>query len=167
MPQIAIGLGANLGDAYATLSRAVGILRDRLQNVRVSAVYQSSPMYVEDQPVFTNQVALAWSDLSPVEVFVFLKSIEHELGRQPGPRFGPRQIDLDLLAYGALDYSFVFEDGSNLIVPHPRMRERRFVLEPLFTLDPTIKVPGLERLEECLAQVADQHLTLSHAELPI
>jgi 2-amino-4-hydroxy-6-hydroxymethyldihydropteridine diphosphokinase len=167
VPQVAIGLGANLGDACATLARAALHLEDRLQNFRLSPIYASQPMYVEDQPVFTNAVGLGWTELSPVEVFLLLKSIEHELGRVPGPRYGPRQLDLDLLSYGALDYSFVFEDGSNLIVPHPRLAERRFVLEPLFSLAPTIKIPGLARLEECLASVADQSLELIYAELPI
>lgn len=99
-------------------------------------------MYFADQPPFVNAVLTAKTDLAPLEVFGVLKTAEHALGRQTTFANGPRIIDLDLIMYGCVHYRFDFSDGSNLIVPHPRIGERLFVMQPWLALDPAANLPG-------------------------
>ena len=105
-------------------------------------------MGVEDQPRFLNGAAELETDLSPRGLLERLLAVERELGRErsSGERWGPRTLDLDLLVYGD---ELVHEPG--LVVPHPRLAERRFVLEPLAELDPELVLPGGRRVREVLA----------------
>jgi len=140
-----VGLGANLGDREATMRRAIELLGDEV--VAVSAFRETDPLGYEDQPRFLNAAAALDTNLDPRRLLERLLSVERELGRtRDGPRYGPRTIDLDLLVYGdeALD-----EPG--LHVPHPRLAERRFALEPLFELDPDLVIPGAGPVSALLA----------------
>lgn len=140
--RIFIGLGSNQGDSHSNLDRAVKLIEARFQTTLVtSGIYYSEPVEFPDQPWFFNQVAYfnAFSDLRPTKVLKVLKEIEAELGRIPGERYGPRPIDLDLLLF----QNWVFE-SYNLVVPHPKMAERLFVLAPLFELDPDLIHPHTE-----------------------
>jgi 2-amino-4-hydroxy-6-hydroxymethyldihydropteridine diphosphokinase len=131
-----IGLGANLGEREATMRRAVEILGDDV--VAVSTFRETDPVGYEDQPRFLNAAVALDTELEPRALLERLLEIERELGRtRDGPRWGPRTIDLDLLLYGD---EVVDEPG--LRVPHPRLHEREFVLEPLAELDPGVVVPG-------------------------
>ena len=113
----------------------------------VSAFRDTEPVGFVDQPRFLNAAARLETTLRPGALLERLLSVERELGRtREGPRFGPRTIDLDLLLYGD---EVVAEPG--LTIPHPRLAERRFVLEPLADLDPALVVPGLGPLEALLA----------------
>lgn len=144
-----IGLGANLGEREATLRRAIELLEaeDELDVIAVSRFRETDPVGVVEQPRFVNGVAAVETELLPRELLERLLKIERELGRvRDGTRWGPRTIDLDLLLYGG---EIVDEPGMR--VPHPRLHERRFALEPLSELDPEAVVPGVGRVPELLA----------------
>jgi 2-amino-4-hydroxy-6-hydroxymethyldihydropteridine diphosphokinase len=144
-----VGLGANLGDREATIRRAVALLAATpgIEIVAVSTLRETDPVGYADQPRFLNGAAALETELAPRELLDRLLAIEQELGRVrgEGPRYGPRTIDLDLLLYGD---EIVDEPG--LAVPHPRLGERRFVLEPLHELDPNLTLPDGRRVAELL-----------------
>jgi 2-amino-4-hydroxy-6-hydroxymethyldihydropteridine diphosphokinase len=141
-----VGLGSNLGDREETLRRALELLAEQVDVVAVSTLRDTDPVGMVDQPRFLNGAALVETELPPRELLGVLLGIERELGRERLERWGPRTIDLDLLLFGA---EAVSEPG--LRVPHPRLHERRFVLEPLAELDPALVVPGRGPVRELLA----------------
>jgi 2-amino-4-hydroxy-6-hydroxymethyldihydropteridine diphosphokinase len=144
-----IGLGSNLGDREAYLRRALDQLGadPALEVVAVSSLRETDPVGFVKQPRFLNGAAAVENELPARELLERLLAVEQLLGRRrEGPRFGPRTIDLDLLLHGD---EVVDEPG--LTVPHPRLAERRFVLEPLHELDPGLVVPGRGRLSDLLA----------------
>jgi 2-amino-4-hydroxy-6-hydroxymethyldihydropteridine diphosphokinase len=136
-----VGLGANLGDPREQIRRALELLaaEDGVELVAVSTLRETEPIGYEDQPAFLNGAAELRTSLSARELLGRLLAIERRLGRVrgEGPRFGPRTIDLDLLLHGD---EIVAEPG--VVVPHPRLYERRFALEPLAELDPALEIPG-------------------------
>jgi 2-amino-4-hydroxy-6-hydroxymethyldihydropteridine diphosphokinase len=149
MAVVHIGLGANLGDREATIRAALERLdaEEGIEVVRVSLLRETDPVGYADQPPFLNGVAELETELSPGELLERLLAVERDLGRvRQGPRYGPRTIDLDLLLYGD-----AVVDEPGLEIPHPRMTERRFVLEPLAELDPDRVVPGRGRVRDLLA----------------
>jgi 2-amino-4-hydroxy-6-hydroxymethyldihydropteridine diphosphokinase len=133
-----IGLGSNLGDRLANLKEAVLRLAktEGVDVTRVSRVYETSPVG-PPQPDFLNAVAEVWTSLSAMELLAVSLRIEEEMGRVRDERWGPRVIDLDLLNYGRMNI-----DEQGLIVPHPRMHERSFVLMPLLELEADPLLPG-------------------------
>jgi 2-amino-4-hydroxy-6-hydroxymethyldihydropteridine diphosphokinase len=134
VPRAYVGLGANLGDRERTILAAA----ERLGPHRLSPIVETEPWGHTDQPKFLNAVAELETELTPRELLDRLLEIERELGRtREGPRYGPRTIDLDLLLYGD-----VVVEEPGLTIPHPRLAERLFALEPLFALDAGISVPG-------------------------
>jgi 2-amino-4-hydroxy-6-hydroxymethyldihydropteridine diphosphokinase len=138
-----VGLGSNLGDREQLIRDAAELIAAR----RLSTIRETEPWGLEDQPRFLNAVAEVETSLTPRHLLDRLLEVERSLGRERGgPRWGPRTIDLDLLLYGeqALD-----EPG--LLVPHPRLGERLFVLEPLAELVPAQKIPGNGTVAEALA----------------
>jgi 2-amino-4-hydroxy-6-hydroxymethyldihydropteridine diphosphokinase len=143
-----VGLGANLGDREPTMRRAIELLDGGgIEVVAVSSFRETDPVDYEDQPRFLNAAVALETDLSPRELLDRLLAVERELGRtRDGPRYGPRRIDLDLLLY---EEQIVEEPG--LIVPHPRLAERRFALEPLADLDPMLMIPGSGAVSAVLA----------------
>jgi 2-amino-4-hydroxy-6-hydroxymethyldihydropteridine diphosphokinase len=143
-----VGLGANLGPREITLARAVDLLAET-EGVDVRAVSQlreTEPVGVVEQPPFLNGAVGMDTSLSPRELLDRLLEIEQALGRVRDVRWGPRLVDLDLLVYGDLQV-----DEPGLRVPHPRLHERRFALEPLAELDPALEIPGAGRVEDVLA----------------
>jgi 2-amino-4-hydroxy-6-hydroxymethyldihydropteridine diphosphokinase len=146
-----IGLGANLGDREATL-------RDALRRVAatpdtavtgVAPLRETEPVGFVEQPAFLNGAARLTTSLDPRGLLQRLLDIERELGRtREGPRYGPRVVDLDLLLYDDLQI-----DEPGLTVPHPRLHERRFVLEPLLDLDPCLEIPGRGSVGVLLARL--------------
>ncbi len=132
-----IGLGGNVGDTRQSFKAAVRELAGIGQVLRVSSLYRSAPRDFVDQPEFLNAVVEMAVDLEPVELLFHLKRVELALGRDPhGMRYGPRALDLDILAF---DGRCVTDTDRDLIVPHPRLQERRFALEPLTELDPGLR----------------------------
>lgn len=156
MSQAWIGLGANLGRPKDTLEDALGALA-ALPNTRLLAVspaYWTTPWGLPDQPDFLNAVACLQTGHAPVELLKGLLAIESDLGRvRTGPRWGPRQIDLDLLLYDDL----VLE-SAELTLPHPRMHQRAFVLVPLADLAPDLDIPGQGGVLELLESLTDEGL---------
>ena len=143
-----VGIGANLGDREATMREALARLGE-VEGVRVVAVSsfrETDPVGLLDQPRFLNAAAELETALSPRALLDALLAVERSLGRtRDGSRYGPRTIDLDLLLFGE---EIVAEPG--LTVPHPRLHERAFALEPLHELDPELALPGRGPLETLL-----------------
>ncbi len=150
MPFVAIGLGSNLGDSPLILQQAVTHLAQFMKIQGSSSLYATAPLYVLDQPDFVNGALMAKVQASPLEVLQLLKRLEFELGRRPRERFGPREIDLDLLTYGSIQYELSNEKTVQLQIPHPRLCERRFVLDPLAEIDPSFVIPGQGLVSELL-----------------
>ena len=144
-----IGLGANLGDREAMLRSALEQLgaEPGIDVMAVSKLRDTDPVGITDQPRFLNAAAAVETDLTARELLDRLLGIERRLGRtREAPRFGPRTIDLDLLLYGDEQI-----DDPGLEVPHPRLHERLFALEPLADLDPDLVVPGRGPLADIVA----------------
>lgn len=141
MKTVYLALGSNLGDREATLQKAIAILPScGVEVVRVSSIYETEPMYVREQPSFLNLVLEGRTALFPIQLLNRLKMLEVELGRKRGPRNGPRVIDIDLILYER-----VVMETPRLVLPHPRMAERQFVLEPLAELAPDLLHPVLKK----------------------
>jgi 2-amino-4-hydroxy-6-hydroxymethyldihydropteridine diphosphokinase len=138
-----LGLGSNLGDRLAHLQRAVDLLgaEDGVRVLRSSRVYETAPVGGPPQPDYLNAVIQIETDLSPRELLRTCMGVEIELGRIRDERWGPRTIDVDVLTYGGERI-----DEPDLVVPHPRMHERGFVLVPLAELDADPLLPGGRRL---------------------
>ena len=148
-----IALGSNLGDRVENLLLArERIASPHVRLTRASSIYETAPREIVEQPWFLNQVVIAETTLFPRQLLARLLRIEQEMGRQRTIAKGPRVIDLDILLFGD---SVIHTAG--LEVPHPRMAERRFVLEPLAELAPTLRPPrSSHTVQEMLAKVMDQ-----------
>jgi 2-amino-4-hydroxy-6-hydroxymethyldihydropteridine diphosphokinase len=145
-----VGLGGNLEDPRAQITRALELLaaEDGVEVVAVSTLRETDPVGFEDQPRFLNGAAELQTSLEARELLLRLLAIERGIGRVrgAGPRVGPRTIDLDLLLHGD---EVIAEPG--LQIPHPRLHERRFALEPLAELDPALEIPGRGSVQTLLA----------------
>lgn len=155
-----LGLGGNLGDRAAMLAAAIERLAAVMTIDAASSIYETEPVGYADQGPFLNQVVRAHTDLSPRDVLRAIKGIERALGRPAVDpiRFGPRFIDIDLLLYD--DWRLDEPGGGSggvedrpLVVPHPRLHERAFVLVPLAEIAPELDVPGLGRVSGLLGRV--------------
>ena len=145
MTRVFVGIGANLGDREAAIRRAAELIGA----ARLSTIRETEPWGLIEQPLFLNAVAELETELTAPELLARLLEVERELGRvRGGARWGPRVIDLDLLLYG--DETI---DEPGLTVPHPRLHERLFVLEPLAELDPHLLVPGRGEVSALLAEL--------------
>ncbi|HMI98275.1 MAG TPA: 2-amino-4-hydroxy-6-hydroxymethyldihydropteridine diphosphokinase [Gaiellaceae bacterium] len=145
-----IGIGSNLGDRETHLRMALDRLAadEGIEVVAVSRLRETEPVGPVEQGPFLNGAVQVTTDLPPRELLARLLDVEERLGRVRGERFGPRTIDLDLLVYGD---EIVDEPG--LSVPHPRLPERRFALEPLAELAPALVVPGRGSVSALLAEL--------------
>jgi len=148
-----IALGSNLGDRAENLRVArEQIDAPDLRVLRASSIYETAPRDVENQPWFLNQVIECETDLFPRQLLGRLQKIERAMGRKRTMAKGPREIDLDILLFGN-----AVVKAPKLEIPHPRMMERRFVLEPLAELVQEKRHPGTRRtMREMLAEVAGQ-----------
>ncbi len=152
MTRAFVGLGSNLGERETTLRAAIGRLRT-IPNVevrRISTLRDTEPVGYVDQPRFLNGVVELETTLSARALLGVLLELERAFGRDrsTGPPMGPRTLDLDLLLYGDATI-----DEPLLEVPHPRLHERRFVLEPLADLDPDLEVPGQGSVQVLLSKL--------------
>jgi len=159
MARAFVALGSNLGDRPGMISQAVQRLSQApaVRLVQMAPIYETAPLGGPPQPDFLNSVVELETACSPHELLALLKRIEREMGRDPsGTRWGPRTIDLDLLLYDEL-----ILDDARLTLPHPRMHERAFVLQPLAELAPELIHPRLQRrveqLLEALRQPSQRH----------
>ncbi len=136
----AIGLGSNRGNRLANLRLGLRAVAAHADDLEVSAVYETAPRYFEAQEPFLNACCVGWTRLTPHQLLSELQDAERRAGRRRGgPRFGPRELDLALLLYD--DQTL---ESDHLILPHPRIPERAFVLVPLAEIAPEWIVSGLE-----------------------
>ena len=168
-----LGLGSNLGDRYSNLRMAYRLLRlpqlpfpphfssfprkrestpnGILTHLRSSPIYETAPWGITEQPDFLNCVLEVQTSLSPQDLLRWVKRVEVTMGREKSPRFGPRNIDVDIILYGNLTIQ-----EPDLQVPHIRMHERAFVLAPLADLAPRLIHPTLGRtIEDLVTTVAE------------
>ncbi len=148
-----LSLGSNVGDREHMLREALRLLEAPDTHVRrISSVYETEPQDVKDQPWFLNLVVEIETDLFPMQLLARTQKIERQLGRRRGLPKGPRTMDIDILLVGR---SVI--DLPKLVVPHPRMAARRFVLEPLAELAPDLRHPVLRStVRELLSGVSGQ-----------
>jgi 2-amino-4-hydroxy-6-hydroxymethyldihydropteridine diphosphokinase len=153
MTRAFVGFGSNLGDRTATVHRAIDAIRaiEGVSLVAISSIRETEPVGYLDQPMFLNGAIEVETTLTARELLDELLDVERSLGRtRTGPQYGPRSIDLDLLLFGDL-----VVDARGLTVPHPRLHERLFVVQPLAELDPELVVPERGRIVDLLAALAD------------
>lgn len=132
-----LSLGSNLGDRQKNLIAVENLLLPQVIVKERSPIYETEPWGYQEQPRFLNQVLSVTTSLSPWDLLTYLNDIEKSIGRKPSFRYGPREVDIDILLYG--DQEIVQE---NLIIPHERLTERAFVLAPLADLAPELILPG-------------------------
>jgi 2-amino-4-hydroxy-6-hydroxymethyldihydropteridine diphosphokinase len=135
---IYLALGSNIGDRFVNLQAAIAALPDTVTVLAQSPVYETPPWGFIDQPAFLNMALKGETTLGPLELLKQLKILETRLGRLPAVRWGPRLIDIDILFYADLVL-----DIPGLVIPHPRLQDRAFVLVPLANLDPDLVHPVL------------------------
>ena len=152
-----VALGANLGNPERTVKAAISALHDLPGSklLAASSLYRTAPVGLRNQPDFVNAVVSIETQLDPMGLLDALFKVETAFGRRRGIPNGPRTLDLDLLLHGAS----ILQSGS-LVLPHPRMHQRAFVLVPLVELDSSIVIPGhgraLDALRNCAAQVTQK-----------
>jgi 2-amino-4-hydroxy-6-hydroxymethyldihydropteridine diphosphokinase len=156
MALVYLSLGSNVGDRAAVLRRAIAGLpaATRGRVLRVSRLYETAPWGVRNQPSFFNLALALDTPLAPRDLLAALKEMEAAAGRTAGPRWGPRPLDIDILLYDQL-----VQNDPALIIPHPRLRERRFVLQPLADIWPAGTPLLGQPLPALLRVVADQEVT--------
>jgi len=137
LTRVAIALGSNLGDREQYLRSAIAALQPSIQHVRVSTFHDTAPVGVGPQPTFLNATAVGETSLTARALLDTLLAIERDLGRERPFPGAPRTLDLDLILYDEA----IIDEAPSLIVPHPRFRERRFVLEPLAEIAPDWRDP--------------------------
>ncbi len=143
-----IALGANIGNPKEQMDIAVALLRESLEVTAISSYFTTSPVGGPEQPDYLNAVCIAESELPAAELLALLHGIEKTLGRERIEHWGPRTIDLDLIQYGS-----ILSYAEELILPHPRAHERRFVLEPWAEIDPEALLLTHGKISELLAQL--------------
>jgi 2-amino-4-hydroxy-6-hydroxymethyldihydropteridine diphosphokinase len=140
MNEVYLGLGSNVGDRLLNLNKAIELLSEKIQILKKSKIYISKAVGYTDQPDFYNMVLYGKTDLSPEELFNFIKDVEKNAGRVYRFHWGPREIDIDILFYNDLVYK-----SDKLNIPHPRLHKRDFVLLPLIELNPKLFHPVLNK----------------------
>lgn len=133
-----LSLGSNLGDRQAHLEAAIAALARDLDLLNRSALYETEPVGIRDQPPFLNLAVEARTELTPIALLKFVKGVEREVGRRPTYRWGPRVVDIDILLHGNRQI-----ETSELVIPHREMPVRAFVLVPLVEIAPDVVHPGL------------------------
>lgn len=163
---VCLSLGANLGDARGTLLAAAERIRllDGVYGLRCSGLYATQPVGKADQPEFVNCAVCLRTEMPAQQLLKALKSLEQQMGRQQRPQWHPRELDIDILLFGALCLA-----QPGLTIPHPQMHLRRFVLQPLSDIAPLALHPGLgltvrQMLRQCtdpayVRLLADDHET--------
>src|SRR3989344_3892386 len=136
MAQVYVGLGSNKGDRLENMRAALKFLAPHMEVAKVSRVYESMPMYKEDQDLFLNAALHGRTQLTPQGLFTRVKEIEQAVGRTKSESNGPREIDIDILLYDDLVH-----ESEELTIPHPRMHERLFVIVPLEEISPLVEHP--------------------------
>lgn len=151
METVYLGLGSNLGDREASLRIALEALSRRIMIDKVSPVYETEPVGYADQPWFLNLVCSGQTIMEPYDLLAFAKMIEGQMGREEGFRNSPRPIDIDILFLGNWVIS-----SDELVIPHPRLAERGFVMVPLARIAPHLVHPiNGKTMKELLSELKD------------
>ena len=151
MHKVFLALGANVGNRERNINLSIKLLKEKIKNVRLAPIYESKAVGYKDQANFLNTALLGFTALSPLELLDFIKKVEKKVGRIKRFKWGPREIDIDILFYENLIYK---ED--KLQIPHPRLHERDFVLQPLLDLEPQFEHPVFKKTVKKLLEESSQ-----------
>ena len=152
MHQIFLALGSNIENRKQYIEEALLLLREKVHDIIVAPLYETKPRYFEYQQNFLNTVLSGYTDLEPRELLQFTKAVQKEVGRVDRFRNGPREIDIDILFYD----NVVYKD-EELEIPHPRLQERDFVLQPFSDINPNFPHPVLKKtIRELLATLPER-----------
>jgi 2-amino-4-hydroxy-6-hydroxymethyldihydropteridine diphosphokinase len=155
LADVFLSLGSNLGDRESNVRTALEMISAEpgIRVMRVSSLYETEPIGMSEQPDFINAVALLETEVPPMELLRILQGIESKIGRARNIHWGPRVIDLDILLYGKESV-----DAAVLMIPHPRMMTRAFVMAPLAEIAPDLELPDGRKPGEVLADLQDQRV---------
>jgi 2-amino-4-hydroxy-6-hydroxymethyldihydropteridine diphosphokinase len=162
MEEVLIGFGSNQGDSVRTCTRAIELLGNHgeIEGLVASSLYRTQPVGMVDQSWFVNGAIRCGTSLGPQDLLIVLQGIERKFGRVREIRWGPRTLDLDILAFGERKVQL-----AELEIPHPRLHERRFVLLPLMEIAPDWRHPLLGASpSEMLARLADEDQKVERLE---
>ncbi len=140
MTKVFLALGSNIGDKKQHLNDAIELLRKHVNDILTAKFYETKPQYYQEQNTFINTVLVGFTNFNPKDLLHFIKEVEKQIGRKKRFRFGPREIDIDILFYGDLIFK-----NENLVIPHPLLQEREFVLKPFLDLEPNFVHPQLRK----------------------
>ena len=152
--KVFVGVGSNLGDRESAIEQAIQSIAalPETELICCASLFESTPMGVKDQPDFLNSVIEIVTSLDPKRLLICLKQIEQALGRKERERWGPREIDLDILVFGDR-----IIDEVDLQIPHPQIARRLFVLRPLAELAPEMNMPGYSSsIQDLLDRLKDE-----------
>jgi len=156
MATVFLALGSNVGDSGANIRQAVELLKEKISDITEAPIYSSKAVGYTDQPDFLNTAVRGETELGPEELLEFVKSIEKRIGRIFRFRWGPREIDIDIIFYG--DQLLA---SQRLTIPHPSFAQRDFVLRPICDIDPNWKDPASGRTcQELLDSLPDSELAI-------
>lgn len=140
MIKIFLALGSNLGNKKQYINEAIELLKKQINDIKAAKFYETKPQYYEEQDTFVNTVLVGFTSLDPKGLLHFIKDVEKQIGRKKRFQFGPREIDIDILFYDDLIYK-----DENLVIPHPLLQERAFVLKPFLDLEANFVHPKLKK----------------------
>lgn len=155
-----LGLGGNIGDVQQAMAEALRLLNDHdgITVDKVSPIYKTPPWGVEDQPWFLNCCAAVRTTLSPEDLLAVCQTAEQEGKRERIVRWGPRTIDIDIIAYEGVE-----QVEQRLTIPHPRAKQRAFVLVPLADIAPDLKLQG-QSVQDCLSALDDDGIEMENSK---
>jgi 2-amino-4-hydroxy-6-hydroxymethyldihydropteridine diphosphokinase len=140
MHTVFLALGSNIENRKQHIEKAIVLLREKIHDITVAPLYETKPRYFENQNNFLNTVLSGITELEPQELLQFTKTVQKKVGRVERFRYGPREIDIDILFYG----NVVYKD-EELEIPHPRLQDRDFVLQPFSDINPDFSHPVLKK----------------------
>lgn len=156
MTKVFLALGANVGDSLGNIEKSIKFLSKKLKDIKRAEIYSSKAVGYTDQPDFTNTAISGQTDLSPKELLKFVKEIEDKIGRVKRFRWGPREVDIDIIFYDDL-----VMESDELTIPHLHAHKRDFVLRPVCNLDCNFIHPKLKlAIRELLAKLPESELSI-------
>lgn len=160
MAKIYLALGSNVGDRLSNIKNAISLLKGNVSSIKLSKIYETKPVGYTDQGNFINAAIEGRTALSPDALLAFTQKVEIDVGRIRRFRWGPREIDIDILFYDDLVYH-----DQKLEIPHPRLQERDFVLKPLIDLNPKLMHPLYKKtVKQLYDQLPKKELSIIDAK---